>query len=246
MNFVVFNLAFKKMIRSLYCWLLTIVPAVCFFLINYGVLNVLVKTKKSMPQIDPGLKLVLRTFYMIVLVNILNIVIANLANFTVDKGNLIFILSKHYKRSTCLCAKVLALFVFLLFLELFLILFTFLLNHCVKQKIGANLWTNEELFKNCYGQIFLYAIYCVLFWPMISLYCNNKSFKLITSFSQIFYTIIYAGIGEILEKILNKSIDVDYELFVKEIFLHNVFFCPLSFVTFIMGICCFHRMDLRI
>ena len=66
----------------------------CLFLLNYAALNVL-HPKKLMSQIDPGLKLVLRTFYMMILVNVLNIVIANLANFTIDKGNLIFILSKH-------------------------------------------------------------------------------------------------------------------------------------------------------
>lgn len=72
---------------------------------------------------------------MMILVNVLNIVIANLANFTIDKGNLIFILSKHYKRSTCLYAKVFALFVFLLFLETFSFLFTSLFNYFVKQKL---------------------------------------------------------------------------------------------------------------
>ena len=92
-----------------------------------------------MQQIDPGLKLVLRTFYMTVLVNVLNIVIANLANFTIDKGNLIFILSKHNKRSTCLYNKVLALFIFSIIFVGFLILSTSLLNHCEKQKIGVNL-----------------------------------------------------------------------------------------------------------
>ena len=234
------------MIKSSYCWLLIVVSTVCLFLFNYGALNVLVSTKESMQQIDPGLKLVLRTFYMTVLVNVLNIVIANLANFTIDKGNLIFILSKHNKRSTCLYNKVLALFIFSIIFVGFLILSTSLLNHCEKQKIGVNLWTNEEFFKNCCGQIFLYATYCVLFWPIISLYCNHKSFKLIISFSQIFCTIIYIGIGEILKKILNRDIDVDYDLFIKEIFLHNVFYCPVSFVTFVIGVYCFHRMDLRI
>ena len=233
------------MIKSSYCWLLTIVPVICLFLFNYGSLSVF-HPEKLMSQIDPGLKLVLRTFYMIILVNILNIVIANLANFTIDKGNLIFILSKHYKRSTCLYAKVFALYVFLSFLEIFSILFTSLLNHCVKQKIGANLWTNEEFFKNCCVQIFLYTTYCVLFWSIISLYCNHKSFKLITSILQIFCTIIYAGIGEILKKILDRNIEVDYDLFVKEIFLHNVFYCPISFTAFIIGSYYFHRMDLRI
>ena len=233
------------MIKSSYCWLLTIVSVVCLFLLNYAALNVL-HPKKLMSQIDPGLKLVLRTFYMMILVNVLNIVIANLANFTIDKGNLIFILSKHYKRSTCLYAKVFALFVFLLFLETFSFLFTSLFNYFVKQKIGANLWTNEEFFKNCGGQIFLYTTYCVLFWSIISLYCSHKSFKLITSVLQIFRTIIYVGIGEILKKILNRDIEVDYDLFVKEIFLHNVFYCPISFSAFIIGVYCFHRMDLRI
>ena len=160
--FVIFSLTFKKMIKSSYCWLLTIVSVVCLFLLNYAALNVL-HPKKLMSQIDPGLKLVLRTFYMMILVNVLNIVIANLANFTIDKGNLIFIFSKHYKRSTCLYAKVFALFVFLLFLETFSFLFTSLFNYFVKQKIGANLWTNEEFFKNCGEQIFLYTTYCVLF-----------------------------------------------------------------------------------
>lgn len=49
-----------------------------------------------------------------------------------------------------------------------------------------------------------------------------------------------------LEKILNKDISNDYVLFVKEILLNNLFFCPISLVTFTFGISCFYKMDLRI
>jgi len=48
----------------------------------------------------------------------------------------------------------------------------------------------------------------------------------------------------ILGKILDK--ENDCTLFVNEKVVNNLFFCPISVVTFTIGVSCFYRIDLRI
>lgn len=246
MSFSIFSLTIKKIFKSYYCWLLVIISTLIFFLINIAMINLFIEKEYDR---DFARRYVIRIFYVITLFSVLSIVISNLTNFAIDKQNLIFILSKHYKRISCLCAKILALFLFLLFFISLLILSTFFLNFygtVEKKDLPNKIWDDEEFFINCCVQIFLCTIYNVLFWSMIVIYFNQRFFRLFSTFSLILCAFVYGFSDMILGRILNKEIKMEYSFFIREIFLHNVFYCPISFFGFTLGICYFHKMDLRI
>lgn len=250
MFFDIFRLAFKKIFKSYFCWLLIVLSTLVFFLINLAFLKLI--TYKNYNHFDSFKNLwqkPIRTIYVITLFSVLTIVISNLAHFAIDKQNLIFILSKQYNRIACLCEKILALFLFTLFFIGLLIVSTLFLNFLgtkINEGVYNKIWSNDELYKNCCLQIFFCLVYKLLFWPMIDLYFSQRVFKLLSTFSLILCSFLYGSIDLFMEKLLDRKIDAEYSFFIREIFLHNVFYCPISFVGFVLGLSYFDKIDLRI
>ncbi len=243
MSFDVFILTFKKIFKSWYCWMLLLISIVIFLLTTNGLIYTCIDGHKGTKMN----KKIFRSFYLLLLFIILGIVISSLTEFAIDKQNLIFILSKHYKRINCLLEKIIALSSFLMIFIGLLDLGLFLMNVILKKEYDVQLWeSSSELFSNCYAQIFLYVIYNTLFWSMASLYLNHRYCKLLLTLSQIGVVSLYIYLDitfMVNEKFKNK---VEYTLFFKEIFLPNVSYCPISFITFILGLNYFYKTDLRI
>lgn len=243
MSFDVFILTFKRIFKSWYCWLLLLISIVIYLLTTYGLIWTAID-KKNGTRMN---KKIFRSFYLLLLFIILGVVISSLTEFAIDKQNLIFILAKHYKRVNCLLEKIIALSLFMIVFNVFLDLGLFLMNVIIKENYDLQIWeSNSELFSNCYVQIFLYVIYNTLFWSMASLYLNHKYCKLLLTLSQIGVASLYIYLDitfAISDKFKNKT---EYTLFFKEIFLPNVSYCPISFITFILGLNYFYKKDLRI
>ncbi len=239
-----FSFAFKKIFKSWFCWSVLFITVVVFFMTIFGVINLSTRKPfgtKIIDRCDIRLWMSFFTFWF------LSISMSNLAQFIVDKQNLIFIISKHYERLKVISIKLLFFALFSLIFVIFLIIDAYILNLYATQKFHVYLWNGPKdfLIHFCL-QISLLMIYNILFWSIIALYFNPKIFAIIVFVSQFFTIFLYYFIGPMLEKILNKDISNDYVLFVKEILLNNLFFCPISLVTFTFGISCFYKMDLRI
>lgn len=244
MSFDVFTLTFKRIFKSLYCWMLVLISISIFLLVTYGFIHICLNGNEKP---DVSNKKMIRSFYLFFLFIILGVVVSSLAEFAIDKQNLIFILSKQYKRINCLLEKIVALSIFLMIFIICLSLGFFLINIKTKEEYDLQIWANSELFPNCFQQIFLCTLYNVLFWSIATLYLNHKYCKLLLTLSQIAVISLYIYL-EIAFNIKNEKLknDTGYTLFLKEIFIPNVSYCPFSFITFILGLGYFYKKDLRI
>ena len=246
MNFSLFNFTFKKTFKSCFCWLLLIFSSIFFFLTSFAIVNIFTITKMTFAGKPFIYKSGMRKFIWLSLFLTITISIALLMNFVIDKKNLIFILSKHYNRINCLCIKILCSFFFSLFFICLLIVIGFLLNKYTKSKHDVVIYTNKDFLINFCLQTILFWIYNILFWSIITL-INQKLFLFLLLFSQLFMVFMTIFFDKLLKLILKMDyMSEDYPLHIIEVYLHNVFFCPISFITLSLGIGFFYKMDLRI
>ena len=176
---------------------------------------------------------------------ILSISLSNLSKFVIDRQNLIFVISKHYERLKVLLTKILVFFFFALIFVLSLSIGAHILNLYARKRFHVALWASKKtFFMNFCLQILLLTIYNILFWSTISLYASQKYYIILITIFQFSFIFIHLFMNPILGKILDK--ENDCTLFVNEKVVNNLFFCPISVVTFTIGVSCFYRMDLRI
>ena len=238
-----FSFSFKRIFKSWFCWGVMIITSIIFFVSMFGFLNLgaeKIDNKKAFDRVGfRGLMSLLSFLF-------LSLSLSNLTQFVIDKPNLIFIISKHYERLKVLCVKLLVYFLFVLIFLGFLVVNAYILNIYSSRKFHGALWRdNKDFFINFCLQMFLLMIYNILFWSIISLYFSQKAFTLLVSIFQFVAIFLHFFIYLILLQI-NDDITQNYVVYVKEVLLNNLFFCPISFVTFVIGISCFYKMDLRI
>ncbi len=246
MNSQLMSFSFKSIFKSRFCWSTLIITTVVFFISSFGIMHLCASNidygdVKRIDKVDIRLWMSFFTYF------ILSISLSNLSKFVIDRQNLIFVISKHYERLKVLLVKMFVFFFFALIYVLALSIGAHVLNLYARKTFHVALWaSNKAFFMNFCLQILLLTIYNILFWSTISLYASQKYYIILITFFQFSFIFIHLFMNPILKKILDKEVEYDYVLFVNEKLVNNLFFCPISVVTFTIGISCFYRMDLRI